>query len=139
MKVALPKFNFFPTKFVPWEREKMKINNRIGKIGEKLAAEYLEKHGYEIITTNFYTRKGEIDIIAKQNKEIIFIEVKTRTSEEFGKPAEAVTYYKEKHMYQAAKYYIYKTNQESEYIRFDVIEIYIKNGKIKLNHIKQIL
>ena len=40
---------------MPWEREKMKINNRIGKIGEKLAAEYLEKHGYEIITTNFYT------------------------------------------------------------------------------------
>lgn len=117
----------------------MENKHILGKIGEKIAVKYLQKQNYKIITTNFYTRKGEIDIIAKQNKEIIFIEVKTRTSEEFGKPAEAVTYYKEKHMYQAAKYYIYKTNQESEYIRFDVIEIYIKNGKIKLNHIKQIL
>lgn len=69
----------------------MKINNRIGKIGEKLAAEYLEKHGYEIITTNFYTKRGEIDIIARKDNEIVFVEVKTRSSDSFGKPVEAVT------------------------------------------------
>ena len=117
----------------------MENNHILGKIGEKIAVKYLQKQNYKIITTNFYTRKGEIDIIAKQNKEIIFIEVKTRTSEEFGKPAEAVTYFKQKHMYQAAQYYIYKSNQNIKYIRFDVIEVYIKNGKIRINHIKQIL
>ena len=111
----------------------------LGNLGEDIACKFILNKGYEIVERNFYCRQGEIDIIAKDNEFLVFIEVKTRTSEEFGKPAEAVTYYKEKHMYQAAKYYIYKTNQESEYIRFDVIEIYIKNGKIKLNHIKQIL
>ena len=138
MKVALPKFNFFPTKFVPWEREKMKINNRIGKIGEKLAAEYLEKHGYEIITTNFYTKRGEIDIIARKDNEIVFVEVKTRSSDSFGKPVEAVNYFKQKHLYQTAKYYMYKKCHELDYIRFDVIEVYIKYGKVNINNIKKI-
>ena len=117
----------------------MKINNRIGKIGEKLAAEYLEKQGYEIITTNFYTKRGEIDIIARKDKEIVFVEVKTRSSDSFGKPVEAVSYFKQKHLYQTAKYYMYKTCHELDYIRFDVIEVYIKYGKVRINHIKQIL
>mgnify|MGYP000688821044 CR=1 FL=1 len=58
----------------------MENNHILGKIGEKIAVKYLQKQNYEIITTNFYTRKGEIDIIAKQDKEIIFIEVKTRNN-----------------------------------------------------------
>ena len=51
---------------------------KFGNIGEKIAQKYLIKKGYEIITTNFYTRSGEIDIITKNENEIIFIEVKTR-------------------------------------------------------------
>ena len=117
----------------------LKNNCRIGKIGEKLAVKYLKKQRYKIITTNFYTNRGEIDIVAKDGVEFVFIEVKTRCNENFGKPAEAVTYFKQKHMYQAAQYYIYKSNQNIKYIRFDVIELYIKNGKIRINHIKQIL
>lgn len=117
----------------------MKNNYKIGRNGEAIAQKYLEKNGYKIITTNYYTRKGEIDIIATQGKEIIFIEVKTRSSIEFGRPIESVTKNKQKHMYQTAKYYIHKTKQETKCIRFDVIEVYIINGKIKVNHIKQIL
>ena len=72
----------------------LKNNCRIGKIGEKLAVKYLRKQGYKIITTNFYTNRGEIDIVAKDGVEFVFIEVKTRCNENFGKPAEAVTYFK---------------------------------------------
>ncbi len=117
----------------------MSNSKQIGKIGEQLACKYLEKLGYKIIQRNFYSRQGEIDIIAKQDKMIIFIEVKTRTNEQFGKPAEAVNRIKKKHIYQTAKYYLYNTKQEKKNIRFDVIEVYIKNGKIKFNHIKQIM
>ena len=81
----------------------MKNNYKIGRNGEAIAQRYLEKNGYKIITTNYYTRKGEIDIIATQGKEIIFIEVKTRSSIEFGRPIEAITKNKQKHMYQTAK------------------------------------
>ena len=61
-------------------------NQKIGKLGEKLAAQYLESKGYEILERNFYCRQGEIDIIAKEKTKIIFIEVKSRTSVKYGKP-----------------------------------------------------
>lgn len=65
-------------------------NLELGKIGEEKAIEFLKKNGYKIIEKNYRTKIGEIDIIAKRKKEIIFIEVKTRSSDEFGLPEEAV-------------------------------------------------
>lgn len=112
---------------------------QIGKIGEQLACQYLQEEGYQIIQRNFYAKQGEIDIITKQNRTIIFVEVKTRTNEIFGKPADAVHYFKQKHMYQTAKYYLYQTKQENKEIRFDVIEVWIQKGKITFHHIKQIM
>ena len=117
----------------------MSTKQEVGKLGEDLATKYLKCTGYRILERNFRGKQGEIDIIATQGKEIIFIEVKTRSSIEFGRPIEAITKNKQKHMYQTAKYYIHKTKQETKCIRFDVIEVYIINGKIKVNHIKQIL
>ncbi len=114
-------------------------NHQIGRIGEDIAVRYLLKNKYDIIIRNFYTYSGEIDIIAKQDKEIVFVEVKTRSSDEYGRPLEAVTPLKQKHMYKSAKYYLYKTRQENAFVRFDVIEIYIVDGKVKINHIKQII
>ena len=70
----------------------MAYHNELGKIGEKLAAEYLINKGYEILAQNFYFDKAEIDIIAKKNsKRIIVIEVKTRNSDFFGDPQEFVS------------------------------------------------
>ena len=115
------------------------IKKELGYLGEKLASEYLEKNKYKILIRNFYCKQGEIDIIAKDKKEIVFIEVKTRTSNSFGKPSEAVNKIKQKHMYRAAKYFLYKTNLLEEVIRFDVIEVLLKDGKFNINHIKQII
>lgn len=108
----------------------------IGKYGEEIAVEYLENNKYKIIETNFSCKQGEIDIIAKDKKEIVFIEVKTRTNIMYGRPADAVTYYKKKHILQSIQYYLYIKKLENEFVRIDIIEIYIKNNKYKINHIK---
>lgn len=111
----------------------------LGNLGEKLAVEYLQKENYKIIKRNFYCRQGEIDIIATKNEQIIFIEVKTRSSNLFGTPAEAVNILKQKHMKQVANYFLYKNNLIQVSTRFDVIEVMLSNGRFKVNHIKQIM
>lgn len=108
-----------------------------GKIGEDVALEYLQKKGYIIIERNFDCMQGEIDIIAKDNNEIVFVEVKTRTNEMYGEPKEAVNKTKKKHIYRSAEYYIYLRHLENQPVRIDVIEIYKKKEKYILNHIKQ--
>ena len=102
-----------------------------GKLGEDLACKYLETKGYKIIERNFEARQGEIDIIAIDKKEIVFIEVKTRTSDNFGKGCEAVNYYKQQRYVKIAKYYTVCNKIKDVNIRFDVIEI--QNEQI--NHI----
>ena len=118
---------------------KIHIKKQFGNTGEDLATEYLEKQGYIIIERNFYCKQGEIDIIAKDKNEIVFIEVKSRTNLVFGLPSEAVTKQKIKHLFKTARYFLYKNKMVNEYIRFDVVEILIKNGKFNINHIKQII
>lgn len=119
----------------------MRIHTKkeLGKIGEELAVEYLEKNKYQIIKRNFYCRQGEIDIIAKDKEEIVFIEVKTRSNINFGNPSEAVNYIKQKHIYKSAQFFLYKTNSLDKLIRFDVIEVLIEEGRFNLKHIKQII
>ena len=81
-----------------------------GKLGELAAGRYLRENGYEIITANYRCRLGEIDIIAKQNKYICFVEVKTRSENYKYAPADAVTFSKRKKIIAAAKLYIASHN-----------------------------
>ena len=112
---------------------------KFGIIGEKIAQKYLKDNKYEIIENNYYTRNGEIDIIASKNNYIIFVEVKTRTNEKYGKPSEAVNKTKKIHMKRSAAIFLKENNFSKFIVRFDVIEVYIINGKCKINHIKQII
>jgi putative endonuclease len=80
----------------------MAEHNLVGERGEQLATEYLSKNGYEIIERNWRFKKAEIDIIAIFKDEIVIVEVKTRTSEEFENPKEAVTISKQKNIVKAA-------------------------------------
>lgn len=114
-----------------------KRNKITGNAGENLACEYLENNDYQILTRNYNTSFGEIDIIALDAKEIVFIEVKTRTQYMYGMPKEAVNIFKKNHIYNSAKYYLYKNNLLNSSIRFDVIEIYLSKGvNHKITHIK---
>lgn len=115
----------------------MYVNKETGKLGEDIAVHYLKQNGYVILDRNFECKQGEIDIIALDEKEIVFIEVKTRTSNKYGTPSEAVNKIKQKHMLQTIKYYLYIRNLSDEFIRIDVMEVYIKNNVYKVNHIKQ--
>ncbi len=108
-----------------------------GRIGENIAVNYLEKNGYKVIDRNFECKQGEIDIVALDKDVIVFVEVKTRASALYGLPKEAVDKTKKKHIYRSAEYYAYSHNLENEPIRIDVIEIYKKQGKFWVNHIKQ--
>lgn len=114
------------------------MNNKIlGREGEELAARYLETEGYEIIETNFNCGFGEIDIIAKKENELAFVEVKTRTQTFFGMPVDSVNVPKQRHIYKTAEYYIYKTNAYNCEISFDVIEVYkYENQTIRIEKIK---
>jgi putative endonuclease len=99
----------------------------------------LENKEYEIVERNFKAKQGEIDIIAIDKCELVFIEVKTRTSIQYGKPVEAVNNIKQKHLIKTIEYYLYIKKLENKFIRIDVIEIYLYNNRYKVNHIKQII
>ena len=111
---------------------------KFGIIGEKIAQGYLINKGYQILYTNFYTKKGEIDIVAKKDEIIIFVEVKTRSNLNYGTPAMAVNFIKKKHLKTASKIFLHKNFLYGYDVRFDVVEIFINNGKCKINHIEGI-
>ena len=96
---------------------------RLGKIGEDLAVEYLRKHGYRILERNFKKRYGELDIITLSGKILVFVEVKTRIGREFGKPEEAVTPWKLREVIQTAHFYKMLHPELPESLRIDVIGI----------------
>lgn len=110
----------------------------LGKSGEDIAAKYLDALDYSIICRNFKCQQGEIDIIAKDKKELVFIEVKTRSNKNYGKPLEAVDFIKQKHIYKASEYFVYINKLDNRYIRYDVIEIYLKD-KFYINHLKNVI
>ena len=98
-------------------------NKKVATLGETIATEYLIKKGYTILDRNFACKMGEIDIIAKLNNLIVFVEVKARNTEDYGKPFEAVTYSKIQKIIKSAKLYILKNKLFDNDIRFDVISI----------------
>ena len=118
----------------------MYVKKALGEYGEDKACNYLLQNNYKIIERNFRCKNGEIDIIAIDidKNELVFIEVKTRVTTKFGRPVEAVNFIKQDHILKSAKYYIYKNNIKNTPIRFDVIEIFVKNSAFETNHIKQI-
>lgn len=111
----------------------------LGRKGEKETARFLERLDYSIVSRNYKCSYGEIDIIARDKEELVFVEVKTRCSKKYGEAREAVNQYKKKHIKKAAAYYIYKNRLESQLTRFDVIEVYVKEDKMYLKHIQNTL
>ncbi|MCC3867196.1 MULTISPECIES: YraN family protein [Terrisporobacter] len=104
-----------------------------GKLGEEIALKYIISKGGKVIEKNYRTKMGEVDIIAKLNGELVFVEVKSRSNINYGYPSESVNYKKKRKITNVAKYYILDNSLENLSIRFDVIEIYFNEKKI--NHI----
>lgn len=106
---------------------------KVGSEKEAAACRYLEKNGYQIIATNYWCRVAEIDIIARDGEELVFVEVKYRKTTEYGSGAHAVSVKKIRNISRCARYYIYKEHVSPEVpMRFDVIAI---DGE-RITHLK---
>ncbi|NOX35230.1 MAG: YraN family protein [Deltaproteobacteria bacterium] len=108
----------------------------LGRSGETAAVSFLQTRGFAILETNYRTKLAEIDIIAKDKDCICFIEVKTRHSLRKGLPRESVNYSKQKKIILGATFYLKDKKQINSRVRFDVIEVYKKNGSFEINLIE---
>jgi len=113
----------------------MAEHNLVGQKGESLALNYLRKKGYEILEVNWRYQRAEIDIIAEHNNQLIVVEVKTRTSEVFENPKEAVTIGKQKNIVKAADAFIQERDIDLE-CRFDIVSVLILNNETSIEHIE---
>lgn len=111
-------------------------NKQKGDKGEQLVVDFLIKEGFEILETNWRWKRCEVDIIAKVENILVFVEVKTRTNTKFGLPEESVSKHKQQQLQQAADEYIFQNNHNGE-IRFDVVAVNLsKKAAIEIHHIK---
>jgi len=112
------------------------MKKQLGNRGEKIAANYLSQRGYKVLTRNYYTRYGELDIVCRKGSNLVVVEVKTRTSREFGYPEEAVTPRKIGHLKKAVLIYLENSGCFFEEIRFDIVTVFIDGDIVKVNHIE---
>ena len=104
----------------------MATHNELGKKGEEVALNFLRKKGYEILELNWRHRKAEIDIIARVDEVLIFVEVKSRSSDYFGRPETFVDTKKQQLIADAASVYMEEIGHEWE-VRFDIISVLFHN------------
>ncbi|MCF6460560.1 YraN family protein [Clostridium sp. Cult3] len=113
----------------------MTNNIHKGFQGENIAIKYLISNGYNILDRNYRTNIGEIDIIAIKSNILTFIEVKTRTSVDYGYPYEAVNFRKQDKIIKTSFVYIKQKNLFDYQVRYDIIEVFLSK-KSKINHIE---
>jgi putative endonuclease len=114
----------------------MASHNELGKRGEDIAKDYLENKGYQILKMNWRHKRAEIDLIAKHDGTLVFIEVKTRSSVDFGQPEDFVDWKKEKQLEFASLFYMEENNHEGE-IRYDIVAITFESrDSYIVNHIE---
>ena len=107
----------------------------LGKQGEEWAARYLEQRGFTIVARNHRTPVGELDIIARDRRYLLFVEVKTRRSLAFGTPAEAVGAHKQRQILRAAQWYLTAARYPGLQPRFDVVSVLAGRDEPAISHI----
>jgi putative endonuclease len=111
------------------------LKRKIGDMGENLAVKKLKRMGYKIIERNFLTKTGEIDIIARDGKYLVFVEVRVRNNGQFGSGAETVDKIKQRKIIRTSLCYLQRTNSLDVPVRFDVVSIsdlYAKNPSVEV-------
>ncbi len=113
----------------------MAEHNELGKLGEEMAVAFLQKNGYTILETNWIFQKAEIDIIAKKENVLAIVEVKTRSSIDFGLPQDFVKPKKIQLLVKAVNEYVVRNDLDLN-VRFDIIAIHKENGTYKMEHLE---
>lgn len=108
----------------------------LGQQGEAFAVSYLKGLKYKILQTNYRCRCGEIDIIARDGKVLVFVEVKTRRGSSYGPPQLAVTPFKQRQISKTALTYLLQNRLMDANARFDVIALVFRNAEPEVTHIK---
>lgn len=108
----------------------------VGRKGEELARAHLRRRGWRILETNHRSRLGEVDVICREGETVVFVEVKTRTSDAFGAPAEAVGTRKQNRLRALAQEYLAAGGLDSADIRFDVVAIRLDAKPPAIEHIE---
>lgn len=101
----------------------------LGERGEIAACGFLKEHGYEILEKNYKCKLGEIDVIARRGGRLAFVEIKTRTSQQFGTPQEAVHLQKQEKIFKVAQWYIKEKNLAKAPVAFDVVAVLWREGQ----------
>ena len=112
----------------------MAEHNELGKLGEELAVEFLQKEGYEILEKNWVFQKAEVDIIAKKENILAIVEVKTRSSLDFGLPQDFVKPKKIQLLVKAVNEYVVSNNLDIE-VRFDIIAVHKEGKTFAIEHL----
>lgn len=108
----------------------------MGRAGEEFTCEYLKKCGMRVLARNYRAKKGEIDLVARDGDTIVFVEVKTRSSNAYGTAGEAVTYRKQQMIIKTAQWYIMQNNIKESNFRFDVAEVSAGDAGFSINYLR---
>jgi len=114
-------------------------NQSIGGKGELIAARYLQFRFYRILTRNYRTPFGEIDLVCRRGRTLIFVEVKTRTNTKFGSPETAITPQKMSHLVKAGEYYRRQQRCVNRPWRVDVLAINTTDGRHEVHHFENVI
>ena len=114
-----------------WNGKKQPLHLLYGQLGEQAAKRQLKRQGLKFLTANFRTKRGEIDPILRQNDCLVFVEVKTRSSEEWVRPAAAVDRERRERLSRAALDYLRLLKNPRIKIRFDIVEVLLNDGVVR--------
>lgn len=104
---------------------------QFGQLGERVARKHLRRAGLKFLTANFRTERGEIDLVMRNKDCLVFVEVKTRSSEEWSRPASAVDRERRQRLTRAGLDYLHLLKNPKVKVRFDIVEVILENGKVK--------
>ena len=114
-----------------WTRTRKPLHLRHGELGERAAKKQLKRQGMKFLTANFRSARGEIDLVFRDGDCLVFVEVKTRSSEEWSRPAAAVDRERRGRLTRAGLDYLRRLKNPPVKVRFDIVEVLLREGKVR--------
>ena len=114
-----------------WRRSELPVHLQYGVLGERAAKKYLKRQGLKFLTANFRSERGEVDLVFRDGDCLVFVEVKTRSSEKWVRPAAAVNKERRRRLSRAALDYLRLLKNPQVKLRFDIVEVLLEEGAVR--------